>query len=453
MKYYLALLAIFIIPLISYSQTRPLAIGDAVPDIAFSKMLNFGNTTTRISSFKGKLIIIYFWATWCSPCVSQLPKNDSLQKIFGGKVQFLSVSNERQSVVKNFLKRLADIKHINVSSLVEDNVFNEMFPHQYIPYFAWIDPNGKVIATTEENQINEKNISAMLANENTSMVNFNGEKTKLLNPRRPIFVNGIPLLKNRTDTIDQVELIPDSNIIFQSIVSKSIPGLPSRDSWSTIRFQSANASIVNLYQDYFGLFYKKLPFLFYNKSRYRIEIKDSILLNKLTTSAKGAKGLEWIKNHGYCYQLIWKNAKNWDEKVELLKEDLDRYFGKPLHITANLEKRMAPSDVLTLQANNKKLTTNGDSATEHHDKYSYVQHNLPLSQFIDILQTYFWQSSDRPVFNETNFTGNVDLEINCNMNDEHAVNDQLSKYGLQFKFGVNRMTDLMIIKKAEAIPK
>jgi thiol-disulfide isomerase/thioredoxin len=61
-----------------------------------------------VQAEKGKLTIVHFWATWCIPCVAELPHIDALQNLYGPqglKIITLSIDGEnRMPMVKNFLK-------------------------------------------------------------------------------------------------------------------------------------------------------------------------------------------------------------------------------------------------------------------------------------------------------------------------------------------------------------
>ncbi len=428
----------------SLAQIKPLNIGDQVPDVTIGQVLNYKKPSVSISDFKGKLLIIDFWATWCSPCVEMMTKTDSLQRQFSGRVQFLPVSKEDQKTVQGFLGKMNNEKHIKIASACNDTLLNSIFVHHYLPYYVWIDQNGRVIATTEAKEVNEKNISNALNGDAGKIKKVMGTKLSELNPKMSLFVPSFPLIENAKDSSAKLIPVKNTDILYQSIVSRYNPHLRAVLHFDSTHFYTVNAPVINLYRLYFGISSGKSPTFFWSKSRCKIEIKDTVLLNKITSDLVGEAYGEWLKTNGYNYELIWSSAMTWKDKYDLLIQDLDRYFGKPLKIDAHLEKRLVPSDILVMDNVPDKLKTNGGPAFEKHDAFSFQMQNMPLSRFIAQLESYFWQFSERPIIDETNFKGNVDIQINCKMADINAVNKELAKYNLKFTDG-ERKADVLVI--------
>ncbi len=83
---------------------RVVVAGDRAPD--FSIATDAGRTVTR-SDFGGKLLVLNFWATWCPPCIEEIPSLDQFQKQFADQgVVVLGVSvDQSPGVYRNFLSR------------------------------------------------------------------------------------------------------------------------------------------------------------------------------------------------------------------------------------------------------------------------------------------------------------------------------------------------------------
>jgi thiol-disulfide isomerase/thioredoxin len=74
--------------------------------------LDFTNGTGRaldLESFRGRVVLLNLWATWCSPCVREMPTLDRLQSALGGEgfeVVALSLDRKGRDVVAPFFERL-----------------------------------------------------------------------------------------------------------------------------------------------------------------------------------------------------------------------------------------------------------------------------------------------------------------------------------------------------------
>jgi thiol-disulfide isomerase/thioredoxin len=68
--------------------------------------LYFTNTRTggmdSLAAYKGKVVIINLWATWCAPCRRELPALEKLDSVYHADFAVLALTDESQSVVQNF---------------------------------------------------------------------------------------------------------------------------------------------------------------------------------------------------------------------------------------------------------------------------------------------------------------------------------------------------------------
>jgi thiol-disulfide isomerase/thioredoxin len=82
------------------------------PVVAFTTR---DGTQKQLADFKGKLVLVNLWATWCGPCVEEMPSLDRLQAKLGDKLTVLAISEDRQgeTVVAPFLQKNA-IQHLAI---------------------------------------------------------------------------------------------------------------------------------------------------------------------------------------------------------------------------------------------------------------------------------------------------------------------------------------------------
>lgn len=95
----ISLLLALIFALASCRTSEPAAIGTTAPDFTVSD----GQKTVTLSQFRGKPVLLNFWATWCPPCVEEVPSLVALQQQVGDKVTIVAVSMDQdESAYKAF---------------------------------------------------------------------------------------------------------------------------------------------------------------------------------------------------------------------------------------------------------------------------------------------------------------------------------------------------------------
>ncbi len=65
-----------------------------------------GGARLEMASLRGQLLVLNFWATWCPPCIREMPELDRFQRDFGGRGwQVLGLAIDRLQPVREFLAR------------------------------------------------------------------------------------------------------------------------------------------------------------------------------------------------------------------------------------------------------------------------------------------------------------------------------------------------------------
>lgn len=140
--------------------------GEQVPEIEFAPLLNAPLKNVKLSELKGKVVLIDFWATWCSPCVAAMPHLQALQKKFKGKLQVVAVSSETPKRIGLFLKA----RPANLWFAIDTGeTLGTLFPHRTIPHVVLIDAEGKLIANTSADEVSEAVIEKLIKKEAVSL--------------------------------------------------------------------------------------------------------------------------------------------------------------------------------------------------------------------------------------------------------------------------------------------
>jgi len=79
-----------------------------MPDILITNIINSPYKSAKLSDYKGKLVLIDFWAVWCQMCIASFPEMDSLQRVFHGKLQVFLVNSIREGDREKQVKMVID---------------------------------------------------------------------------------------------------------------------------------------------------------------------------------------------------------------------------------------------------------------------------------------------------------------------------------------------------------
>ncbi|WP_184549780.1 TlpA family protein disulfide reductase [Mucilaginibacter sp. FT3.2] len=241
MKRFLSFLAMLCFFLSATAQEnikeKGLKVGDTVPDVVLENVLNNNGQRLKLSDFKGKLLIIDFWATSCGGCIQAMPRLDSLVDAFGGKLVVLPVTAENGARIAAFQHANTFLKGQRFRTVVDDKVLHTLFPHRMLPHEAWIDSAGKVLGFTEASDVTGFTVAQALAGK--GLASRMKEDVMDYDRNKALLVNN----NGGSDTAYQ----------YRSVITGMLQGLPSNMgfSYDTIRkmtiVRATNVSAKKLY--------------------------------------------------------------------------------------------------------------------------------------------------------------------------------------------------------------
>ena len=159
-----AILALALVATIR-SQLHPLGVGDRAP--AFSAIRLPGGKPASLADYRGQVILLNVWATWCQPCRVEMPSMERLHHKFLGTdfhVVAVSIDQDDSTVVNAFVKELGltfDILHDRPGKI------QRIYQTTGVPESFVIDREGVIVkkvigATSWDAPVNEILIRRLL---------------------------------------------------------------------------------------------------------------------------------------------------------------------------------------------------------------------------------------------------------------------------------------------------
>ena len=139
------LLRLAALAMLSLSAVAPLCAATDSPKPAPAwKLMDVDGKPVSLAEFKGKVVILDFWATWCPPCRTEIPGYIALQKKYASEglaVIGVSVDTDGVAPVKKFVKDMG-INYVVV--MANDDIQNAYGPIQGYPTTFIIDRDGQI---------------------------------------------------------------------------------------------------------------------------------------------------------------------------------------------------------------------------------------------------------------------------------------------------------------------
>lgn len=166
-----------------YATTLPKE-GDAAPEF---KLKSIEGKTVRLSDFRGKYVVIDFWASWCPDCRKDMADVKRISDRFSKKgVQFVGVSFDKDKQAWGNAIEKYGLNYTQVSELknMRDAEVAKAYGIKWIPSYVVVSPEGKVVLSTVLTWKLEKKLMDLLPEESykggtTENLTLDGGKGKL----------------------------------------------------------------------------------------------------------------------------------------------------------------------------------------------------------------------------------------------------------------------------------
>ena len=108
------------------------------------KLIDKDANVISLEDFKGKVIFMNIWATWCPPCIAEMPNINKLHKEMGNQVAFVMLSVDQEfETAKAFVKR----KGFDLPIYARGSNMPAMYESTTVPTTYVIDADGNLVLT------------------------------------------------------------------------------------------------------------------------------------------------------------------------------------------------------------------------------------------------------------------------------------------------------------------
>ncbi len=331
----------------------------------------------------------------------------------------LAVTPEDTGIINKFFKAGTGKAYTYVNSVIKDSILSTYFPHRTVPHIVWIDTDGKVLNTTQGDDVTQANIKAVLDNQKTQMV------SKIdIDRERPLFLSE--------------HFSNDLKLKSFSIFAKGYyPGLPSGGGFKKTKDgkvygrQITNATMMDIYS----------PILYdlFNRNGEKFNLKRSIIEVKAPALLKLiAKPDSTFENYNlYNYELIVPEGKA-DSLYNYMLADLNRYSD----YTGSIEKHMEDCLVLVRTSNKDKIKSKGGKSQFNYSTSYSILINRPISYMLNLVNSD--TITNLPIIDETGYTDKVDMEIS-GAKDLASLKKELNRYDLDL-IPAKRNLNMFVLK-------
>ncbi len=129
----------------SHLQERS-EVGFMAPDFT---LRNLKNNRVKLTDYRGQVVVLNFWATWCAPCRVEMPAFETLYKRYRSEgLVVLAVSLDKTALEK--VPQFVEERHLTYDVLMDtEGTVERLYPSFTIPFTYVIDRTGRIVSRVD----------------------------------------------------------------------------------------------------------------------------------------------------------------------------------------------------------------------------------------------------------------------------------------------------------------
>ncbi len=307
--------------------TSVLRKGDRLPDEIWNLPLQVvnhpeGKEVITLNEYRGQVIVLDFWSTFCTTCIVNMPHFEALQKQFAEQLKVVPVTWEDDEKIDSFVKSSPIWSKLNIASVVNGGRLRASFPSESLPHIVIVDKTGMVRAITLGEYLSKEVVRDLV--DGKAQVYIPQKRERLDQP-----LLAISSAYNDVNTASPLYYSTVSGFMdglehFTTLRPDTVNGVPIN------RYCVANTDLMKLYA--IALAGTSLPL----STQHRIlEVKDP---SRYVYAWKNFSKINWRRDNYYTYEAVLPANVSEDDAKRKMKTDLDLFF----QMHGRVEKRVVP---------------------------------------------------------------------------------------------------------------
>jgi thiol-disulfide isomerase/thioredoxin len=421
------------------------SIGEVVPDHTFTDLANFPQPKVSLKDFRGKWLVIDFWAYSCGGCIASFPNMDTLAQEFKDKAQVIMVGLteagnkvERDTKYNKTVYQRKKAKYGLKVTFAFDSLIFRKFDVGGIPQIYVIDPNGIIRAKTLH--LGKDDLTALME----------GRKPVLLRsfsrsePRPKIYNDSLPLLT----TGKMANGGNDTSYLYRSVLvlhKFAQTAMPQVTSHLVRLFDSSYQNIQHGKLEFFGEHLDALYLAaFFGANNWTVwddDLYPSKAFN-LILEMKDKEAFKALQKTRYAYSLSVPVERASPEfMMKAMRLDLEKYFG----YKAVKEVRDMPvyyMEVADRAKVEKLFSAKPGKSSLDGNINGRMMRNMPMAEAYQYLTAPM--HLDIPVLNNIGIDRAIDMDFKADMMDSSSIIKNLENFGLKLVKGTKKMEVIVL---------